>query len=314
MANLGKQAADRPVRAMIVGWPGTAKTGSLAPLINAGYKMRILDFDGNLDPLFTYAKPDMLKNVDAVYLEDKMRIMGQFSEPVGIPTAFTRAHALMSHWKYKEPDGTEVDLGKSDEWGTDTILVLDSMTKMGDAAFRRAAKLLNKNPSNITQQVWMLAMAEQANFIDAITSQEHNFHVIVIAHLKMISPKDIQKGDTDLTKDIKEQAAALLPSKLFPRALGHELPQQIGGDFPILIEAFSKAMPGDKVKRMLRTIPRPDLDIKLPALGLPSELDVSDGMLQIFQKLTPASLARVSKGNASPPLLAGAVATEEVNE
>lgn len=293
MANAAKMAQYPPVRCMVVGYPGSGKTGALASLVDAGFKLRVLDFDGNLEPLLKFSDPQRLTNVDVVYFEDKLRVTGQFMEPVGIPKAFVSALQMMDHWKYDE-DGQQVDLGKSSEWGPDTIVVLDSLTKMGDAAFRRAQKLLGKNPTNTTQQVWGLAMAEQAAFIERLTSTSNRHHVIVLAHLKMISPKDVAKGDEDITVDIKRQIAEIVPTRLFPRALGRELPQQIGGEFPTLLLAEAEHK-GNTVRRVLRTVPRPDLDLKLPAPNIPPTLDIADGMLKVFQALSPGSVALVQE-------------------
>lgn len=287
MANMAKLAAKKPARIMLVGFPGAGKTGSLASLINMGYKIRYLDYDGNTDPLFAYVKPEFYPNVDIVYLEDKLRFNGSYTETVGIPTAFANGLKLMDHWKYKDADGTEVDLGQSKNWGCDTIVVLDSLTKMGDASFRRVQRMMNKNPGNTTQQVWGIAAQEQMAFIEKLTSEENRFHVIVLAHLKMIAPKTDQKGDSDLTKQVKEQMADLIPTRYYPSALGQAAPQAIGGEFPTLLEVVPKYSPGGKVTRMLRAVPRPELDVKLPALNLPTELEIGNGLAQIFGEIAP---------------------------
>jgi hypothetical protein len=288
MANAAKMVARRPLRTMLVGFPGAGKTGSLSSLVDMGYKIRFIDYDGNADPLFEYVKDkDKLANVDIVYLEDKMRIGGSFIEPAGIPDAFVKGVKLLDQWKYTDVDGTEVDLGASKDWGCDTIVVLDSLTKMGDASYRRAMKMLNKTPTNMTQQGWGLAMAEQAAFIEKLTSAHNRFHVIVLAHLKMIAPKDVNSQDHDVTKALKEKAADLIPTRYYPSALGYQLPQAIGGEFPMLLEVKAKYGPGTKVSNIIRAVPRDELDVKLPSSKLPKELDISDGLAQIFKELAP---------------------------
>lgn len=298
MANAATLLQHQAVRALIVGYPGAGKTGALASLLNAGFKMRYLDFDGNIEPLMLYADREKLANLDIMYFEDKMRVGAQFMEPVGIPTAFKEALDAMDHWKYTEQDGTVVDLGASKDWGPETIVVLDSLTAMGEAAFRRAMKLSNKTPMNTTDRVWGLAMAEQLAFIQKLTSFNNKFHVIVLAHLKMISPKSERSGDSDLTKELKEQVANLLPTRLYPSALGWQLPQVIGGEFPTLLEIVATVKAG-QVKRVIKTVPRVDLDVKVPAPNLPKELDITDGMLTIFKALSPQSVALVSGNGAA---------------
>src|SRR5258705_217600 len=155
MANAAGLLANLPVRMLIVGYPGAGKTSALAALANAGYKLRILAYDkiGNMAPLFAYVHPDKLSNIDIVTFEDKTRVTPNGIEPAGIPTAFANGMAMMERWKYKNPDGSETDLGKPSDWGSDTIVVLDTLTAMGEAAKRRVMVMMNKTPRTMTQGV-----------------------------------------------------------------------------------------------------------------------------------------------------------------
>ena len=285
MANAAKLAQREPVRMLIVGYPGAGKTGALASLANAGYKLRVIDFDGNYLPLLKFTKPEALENIDIQTFEDKLRSGAKFIETEGLPQAFVNALKAMDRWKYTDPDGTEVDLGRSKDWGCDTIVVVDGMTGMGSASFRRVQNMLNKTPLNTTQQVWGIAMAEQDAFIEKLTAATNHFHVIVLSHLKMISPKTAPTDADPEVKELARQQIDLVPTRLFPTALGHQLPQTIGGHFPtlVLIEPEYK---GTSVKRVIRTVPRPELDLKLPA-DLPDKLDISDGLAKIFAALAP---------------------------
>lgn len=281
-----KIAQRQPVRAMIVGYPGTAKTGMLASLANAGYKIRMMDYDGNSQSLLAFTDPAKLANIDIVYLEDRMRNGERFIETTGIPTAFRAGLDLMDEWKYKDADGSQISLGKSRDWGCDTVVVLDSLTTMGLASFRRQQSLSNKTPLNTTEQVWGLAMAQQEAFIEKLTSESNNFHVIVLAHLKIVGPRDLRKDDDDVTKEIKQELHELIPNRLFPSALGKALPPVIGGHFPILIEAANDFKAG-KVERVIRVVPRPELDLKLPSRVSFDKASVTDGLARIFAELAP---------------------------
>jgi hypothetical protein len=284
-----KIAIRQPVRMLIVGYPGTAKTGMIASLANVGYKIRMLDYDGNSQSLLEYTDKDKLANIDIVYLEDKMRNGDRFIETTGIPTAFRAGLDLMDEWKYTEPNGTEVNLGKSKDWGCDTIVVLDSMGSMGDASMLRQMALSNKTPLNNTDGVWGLAMNQQEAFIKRLTSENNNFHIIVLSHLKMIGPRDTRKGEDDLTKDLKERIAALVDTRLFPSALGHVLPPVIGGHFPVLLEASNEFDARGVQKQVIRIQSRPELDLKLPSKNRLSfdKASITDGLAKIFAELAP---------------------------
>ena len=301
MANALDMLTNIPARVLIVGFPGSGKTGSIAALLNAGFKVRYLMYDkvSNLQPLFAFTNPDKLGNLDVALLEDKMRPGPQFQEPVGVPTAFNDGLKMLISWKYTKPDGTVVDLGSSKDWGSDTVVVLDSLTAMGEASMRRAQKFMNKTPANTTDRVWGFAMQEQLAYIQALCSSSNRHHTIVMSHLKMIGPKEIRNDDSDLTKQIKEQAAPLIPTRYYPSALGRSLPQEIGKEFATILLAEAVPKPGKKIVRVLRTLPREELDLKIPSLSIPGELDIKDGLLHVFQALTPSSVALVS-GSGSP--------------
>jgi hypothetical protein len=284
--------ATKGLRILLIGYPGTAKTGCLAALLNAGFKMRYIDFDGNLDPLINYSDPSRLHDLDAVFLEDKMRAGGRFMEPVGIPHAFADALKLMDEWKYTDEEGKEVNLGSSKDWGPDTVVVLDSTTKLGDACMRRAMKLLNRTPDKMSQQVWGLAIQEQGAFLEKLTSPTNRFHIIVIAHLKIVSPREVLKDDDRLTATIKEEQAELVPTRLYPSVLGHAFPQFVGAEFPIIIEA-EKVTKGGVTKRTLNTSPKVFLDLKCPMPNIPAQLPIESGMLTLFKALSPKSVELV---------------------
>lgn len=283
MANAADMKKRKPVRMMVVGFPGSAKTGMLASLANMGYKLRIMDFDGNTDPLIQYTKPEFLKNIDIVSFQDKMKMGPKYLEPAGVPTAFSDAMKLMNRWKYKDPySGLDVDLGQPQDWGCDTVVVLDSLTSNGAAAKRRVMALNNKTLDNTTQAIWGISMDQQDAFVDLLTSEANGFHVIVLAHLKMIGPKEINSKDEQANKELQERMIDLIPSRYYPSALGNALPQTIGGHFPTLIEATS-----EKGKRFIRTIPRPELDLKVPSIQNLNGTPIETAYQKIFEALAP---------------------------
>jgi hypothetical protein len=281
-----KLKATTPVRALLMGYPGSGKTGALVPLLNAGYKIRMLDFDGNPEPLLRFVDDRALDNLDIVSLRDKLRVEAKYVTADGIPEAFNTGLKLMKRWKYTD-EGEEIDLGKPSEWGLDTIVVLDSLTTMGQAAFRRTQIATNKTPLNTTQQVWGSAMSDQESFIEILSNPSNPFHLIVLSHLVMIGPKDIGKDDEDLTKDIKHQAAELLPTRLYPSALGIKLPPKIAGHFPTAIRAYQDDKAKNDSMRLLTVQPTAELDLKAPSLDprLKKPLPIETGLLTIFEAL-----------------------------
>src|SRR6185312_15868306 len=121
------------VKLLALGDAKSGKTGSLVSLVGAGYKLRILNFDDLLDILANKVAelcPDKIGNVDVATFKDPTK-----AGPAGVvingkPKAWINAVRMLDHWK-----DDDVDLGVPAEWGADSILVVDSLSRLCDAAY-----------------------------------------------------------------------------------------------------------------------------------------------------------------------------------
>lgn len=276
--------AARPFRGLIVGYPGAGKTGAISSLLNVGYKVRVLDFEGNFDPIINYTKPEALGNLDILTFQDKMRNGDKYIAPVGIPDAFNNSLKAMQDWVTTDAKGEKVSLGASRDWGLDTVVVMDSLTAQGESAFRRAQIMMNKTPMNTTQAVWGVAVADQINMLKMMMAEKNKFHFITLGHLTMIGPNDIAKDDDDLTKEIKRETAELLPTRLYPKAVTKNLSQFIHKEFPTMLLAERKMKLG-KTQRVLRTDTGEELDLKFPVPNAPAEVPIETGLATLFELL-----------------------------
>lgn len=291
MANGTKLSENRRVSMLAVGYPGAGKTGMVAALLNAGYKVRMLDFEGNVDPIVEYTDPKFLKNLDVVLLEDEMRMGTQHMEPIGIPTAFNRALQLMNEWKYKDEDGKEVNLGKSADWGPDTVVLVDSMSGLNEAVMRRAMKMMNVTGGQASIAVYNAAVADATEFIKTVNKKNRRHHVIFLAHLTMIGPENpmSSKSEDQDVKDLKMQIALekaeLIPTRLYPKFVTKSSSTNIHKEFPVMVEVVRKALPGNKTKRVIRTVSGTELDTKFPAKNSEPEYPIDTGLATIFEHL-----------------------------
>ncbi len=299
MANLADIEVSA-LRILMLGWQGGGKTGALACLANAGFKIRILDFDGKLgNPLLRFVMPEFLKNVDVVTLVDKLRDTQKYIGVSGLPVAFGNGLKMLDHWHYETPEGV-VDLGRSRDWGPDTIVVVDTGTAMGRASKRRVLALNNRTPLNARDSDWGAAMEDEAAFIEKLCSATNLHHVIVNYHLKWLGPREERKGDADAVKEIKEREADLIPTRLYPSAMGSKsAPQNLGQFFDTALLVEPKHLPGGKVQRMIFTQPRPSLDLKVAA-DLPAALPLENGLLTIFSALTGGIEKCLGAGEPAP--------------
>ena len=247
------------VKLLYLGNSGTGKTGSLASLVEAGYKLRILDMDNGLDALLSVVKkscPDKLDSIDFITFRDKMRADARQGAVVsGTPKAYTDAIKAMTVWD----DGTVPA-----EWGPDTIFVLDSLTLFGRAAYRWAQGM---NPSSKDPRQWYGAAQESIlTVLDMLTGSEFHSNVIVITHIDL---QELADGTT----------------KGFASAIGKALGSKIPVVFNTVVLAESRGT-GDNVRRTITTVPTLLIDLKNPkSLELPKSLPLETGMATIFKTL-----------------------------
>lgn len=285
MAN-ASQLAQRPLRIMLIGYPKSGKTGALACLANAGYNLRVLSFDGAYDPLLVYTEPDKLANIDIATLKDRLKpaTSKSVTQVRSNPRAFVQAMELIDGWKYQDGDET-VDLGDATSWGTDTVLVIDNLTDMGEAAFNFLLALRDRTGRSKRRKDWGDAMAEQDQFCQIVTSDAIGCHVIMLSHIKMVGPEDYGDDDDEETKERKNAKADVVPFRLYPSALGRELPPRIHRHFPIMLRVETRDVGGGRpVRRVITAVPRPDIDAGAPILGLTGDLPQDTGLLEVFRK------------------------------
>ena len=191
---LSQHQSNLYTKLLIMGDSGSGKTGALTPLVAADYKLRILDFDNGLETLkqFVYHEcPNKINNIEFRTLRDKRKATSEGAEVVK-PTAFIDAVKMLDRWKYKVEDGSEVDLGAPSEWGADTILIIDSLTFMSDAAFewREPLAIRGRDGKYDMRAVYKDAQDAIENVLALLTSENFQTNVIVISHVRYLERED----------------------------------------------------------------------------------------------------------------------------
>lgn len=280
MPPLAKHQSTRVTKLLLIGDSGSAKTGSLASLAKAGYNLRILDFDNGLDVLVSLLKddPDAMSRVIFETCTDKLKGIGANVVPDGPPKAFSKALNLMTHWKVgKEGDPDYYDLGKVSSWGPQDVLVIDSLTFMGNAAMRFVLAANMRAPGTKRIQDFGEAMGKIEDVLALLYSDEINCNVIITSHIKYTSD---ESGDEN--------------KKGYPNALGSKLSPVIGRYFNsiLLTETIGT---GASAKRVINTASKGIIECKHPCpLNMPPKFDVSVGLAEFFKRVQANS-----SGNAA---------------
>lgn len=218
MPSLSTHQSNDFVKLLLLGDAKSGKTGSLVSLVEAGYSLRILDFDNLLDILKfmiqANGRPELLDRVEFRSLRDKRKASPVGSLVDGTPKAFVEGMKMLDHWKYTIGD-EQIDLGKPAEWGPNCILVLDSLSRFCDAAFDWAEPLIPSGKSGDKDLRAAYGMAQDAveNTLAMLTSPLFATNVIVICH-------GVYMDLPDGTK------------KIFPQGVGQKLSPKIPQYFP----------------------------------------------------------------------------------
>lgn len=272
------------VRLLMMGYPKAGKTGALAALANSGkYKIRLLDFDHNPDPLYAFVDKEHYPNVSIKTLSDNLRDDGKRIGVSNEPTAFRDALRSLDHWV--DDDGN--DLGSVRDWGDDCVLVLDSLTSMGEAAFRRRRFVRPAgSKADDSDSDWGAAMRDQAAMMEMLANPRFKCHVIVLSHIKMVEPKILRETgkDSDAIKKAKSaislERAEKMSIRSLPSALGNALPPEIARFLPAVV-----LVRNDARGRKIVTSGEEGIDTGVPARHIRKELPLDTGLLTVFQAI-----------------------------
>lgn len=249
------------VKLLYIGDSGTGKTTSLTSLVEAGYHLRVLDFDNLLDPLIQMVRrssPTALDRIHYMTFRDKFRTTPNGPIIDGVPTAYIGSMKAIDKWE----DGTIPG-----EWGPKHILVIDSLTTMSRSAYWWAKGLLGAHtfaegvPVRGVRPEQFYHAAQQAlmNTVAYITAESLATNVIVIAHVKYLERDGQTKG--------------------FPVAVGNAISPEIPSYFPSVALATKSG-----TRRTIRTRSTNMIDLKNPrSFDMADEFDMEDGLARFFK-------------------------------
>ena len=190
----------RPPRILICGEPAAGKTGSLAQLANAGYRLMIHDFDQNTRVIGSYLKPDAADVYVSTYTAAKITNTNLFA---GTGVAGTQAlnelrrfTKMLEHWKV--PDGE--DLGPCSSWTSKDVVVIDSGTFLGEMLLLAASE--DPKTKRDERSLYNVAGSYYGAILDHLTGKKVGASVIVLTHIRQTGDKDDQGKITGRQRDI----------------------------------------------------------------------------------------------------------------
>jgi len=247
------------LKALVLGESGEGKTTLLASAVCAKYKVRLEDVDGGYPLLLSmltdadnypharYCRdhginPDDYLDVIPIDLGVKFG-MREVPVPGGKPgqikfeeawypndsSAWSKASNIVVEWK----DGTGTNLGKVETWGTDTILCIDSWSKLSRGAFYRTQIINNRAAGQESGNMWRQdvggAQTVLGQMLEWLYSPRVKCHVLVMTH---ISSSDDSRGFLQAPGQIAfSNPNALVNAKGYPMAIGRAMSKTMGTFF-----------------------------------------------------------------------------------
>lgn len=257
MPSLADHQSNEYTKLLIEGDSGSGKTGALTSLVAAGYKLRILDLDNGLETLKQFVHkecPEALKGIEFRTLRDIYKSSALGPVVSGTAKAFVEALKMLDRWKYDD-----VDLGAPATWGSECILVVDSLTFLSDSAMAWAEPLSPKDK----RAVYGMAQGAIEKVLALLTSPNFETNVIVISHIKYVDNEDgTRKG--------------------YPTAVGSALSPVIPRYFNSVALCETKA----GGRRTVQTQATAMIDLKNPKpFDMAKEYPISTGLADFFAVL-----------------------------
>lgn len=270
MPGLADHSSTSIVRLLNIGENGTGKTGQLASLAEAGYRLHILDFDNGLDILANLLrdKPEAMARTQYETLRDKVAFVNGVPTLKAPITAFQNAGKVLAKWE-------------ADKFVAEDVLVIDTLSTMSEAAFNYALQLagrLNQRP----QIQDYGTMADRVRlFIEMITSDEMKCSVIVNTHIRYFA------GDED---------TATAPRGL-PNAKGQEIPRTVASFFNTVVLSHTVGR-GPAARRQISTRPEGVIEVKTSnPLSVKPKYSVETGLAELFSDILGRTPTPVKQGN-----------------
>ena len=240
---------------LISGDTGSGKTGSLASLIKAGYRVRILNLDNGIEVLRYVLTPEEQTRYDSVEFRTLYEVSGGRVIPIDIMrTMMELLESVLEVWPN---DRTEAA-----EWGENSVLVVDTLTQLGFEALewgKRQAPVGGSGKQH-GQAAFFSAQTVITQFLSHITAPQFKTNVIVFTHLEEVNGR-------------------LWPSIEAGRKPLHKIPRH----FNTWLQTDQNA----SGRREIYTSERGNISLKFPNPKAPSTLPAETGLATLVELLKP---------------------------
>lgn len=265
MPSLSDHKSASSTKLLFIGDSGSGKTGALASLAQAGYNLRIIDLDAGLDVLANLLRDprgpygrEALARVEYETITDPMKLAGTRLIP-SKATSWQRACNLLIDWKTET-----AKLGPLVSWGSQDVLVIDSLTMLSNAALQFVLAMNARLGQQPHQSDWYTGQQMIESMLQMLYDDGVRCNVIVISHITYIGEEN---G----------------PVHGYPNTLGRALPPKVGRYFNSCLMARTTGS-GTALRRKILTTNSGVVELKNTApLRVKAEYPLESGLADYFR-------------------------------
>lgn len=267
MTKLADHQSAKTTKMLLIGDPGSGKTGALVSLAKAGYNLRIIDLDNGLDVVANLLKgagdAEALGRVEFETITDKMKSSKGRLVP-GQATVWNRTIKLLEDWSTES-----AKLGPITSWGTGDVLVIDSLSMLASAAMNFQLFVNGRIGGAPQQSDWYQGQMMLESLIQMLFDEAVACNVIINCHVAFIG----EEGG---------------PQRGYPATLGKALSPKIGAYFNTILMVKTMGQ-GAQQKRKILTGTTGLVELKNSApTRVKGEYDQATGLAEFFRDVRGA--------------------------
>jgi hypothetical protein len=256
MTALAKHQASQVTKLLLIGESGSGKSGSLASLAAAGYNLRLLDYESGADILYNMLSdpkspypPEALQRVHFKTLTEHSKSVNGRIIPTKASVWSETMKILDSGWKEGEPGSPDfADFGKLSTWTSKDVLVIDSFTALGNAAFNFLCSMNGKLGVLTEGNEWRRTIGQaqvlMEKFLEYLYDSSIQCNIVVISHITYVD----EQGQVIVDGESKSQIG-------YPSALGRALSPKVPRYFNSML-LLKTVGTGQGTRRVMYTQPQ----------------------------------------------------------
>lgn len=304
-----------PIKMLYIGESGCGKSGSIAALLDAGYKVRMHDLDNGAEILT--GKNGVLRGAKSIYRSDSISRLSVIRDTEAMhilagrmvpknATVWNKIGDRLTNWAGPDVahDSTPCAHGSITTWGEDTVYVLDSLSAASRAGHNFHLQMNGRLAGQATGFTYQKDIGMAQGYVESLLQLLYDSsikcHVIVMCHVTYVDDPEAPTPTPD-----KNGAVPDRPQKGMPASIGKALAGKIPTYFNNMLQAKVDGT-GPGARRNIYTQTQGFITLKTSAPNsVRASYSIEKGLAEVFRDIS---------GEAPPALAPAIVQTPGVSK